>query len=110
MQCPRCNNDMRFIDREGLRLEVCEKCRGAWLDAPELERLLDRSSRGLDSQVRHYDDHNYHERPYDDHDRYREHRRDHDSGSDDDFRHGKHGYSGHGRRRGMLGRLFDMLD
>ncbi|MBX6377616.1 MAG: zf-TFIIB domain-containing protein [Clostridia bacterium] len=40
MRCPLCNVPMREVDRRGVRIDVCPECRGVWLDAGELEKLL----------------------------------------------------------------------
>lgn len=32
------------IDRDGVTIDRCEKCRGVWLDRGELEKLIARSS------------------------------------------------------------------
>ena len=39
--CPKCHGAMRMYARGGLVLELCEDCRGIFLDAGELERLID---------------------------------------------------------------------
>ena len=40
MRCPLCNVAMREVPRRGVRIDVCPECRGVWLDAGELEKLL----------------------------------------------------------------------
>lgn len=43
MNCPRCQAAaLHEIDREGITLDRCERCRGIWLDRGELEKLLSR--------------------------------------------------------------------
>lgn len=39
--CPKCQGVMREYDRGGLILELCEDCRGIFLDKGELERLIE---------------------------------------------------------------------
>jgi Zn-finger nucleic acid-binding protein len=40
MLCPRCHDAfLDEVEREGVILDVCRKCRGLWLDRGELERL-----------------------------------------------------------------------
>jgi len=40
MNCPRCLSSMAELDRDGITLDRCERCRGIWLDRGELEKLL----------------------------------------------------------------------
>ncbi len=41
LMCPNCEEGMREIERHGVRIDVCPRCRGVWLDRGELEKLLD---------------------------------------------------------------------
>lgn len=46
MKCPRCENavlDER--ERDGVTVDVCQQCRGIWLDRSELERIVARAMR-----------------------------------------------------------------
>ncbi|GEM82815.1 MAG: hypothetical protein KatS3mg074_162 [Meiothermus sp.] len=45
--CPNCETGMNEIQRNGVHIDVCPKCRGVWLDGGELEKLL--------GQVRQYE-------------------------------------------------------
>jgi len=40
MKCPRCDGRLRERSMKGLTIDVCEKCRGVWLDHGELEMIL----------------------------------------------------------------------
>lgn len=40
MVCPKCQGLLRTVERQGLRIEQCERCRGIFLDHGELEQLL----------------------------------------------------------------------
>jgi Zn-finger nucleic acid-binding protein len=41
MQCPRCETaSLTELDRDGVTIDRCERCRGVWLDRGELEKLL----------------------------------------------------------------------
>ena len=65
MNCPRCEtSSLVEVDRSGITIDRCERCRGIWLDRGELEKLT--------NQARDYD-RGRHERHDDD---------------DDDDRHG----------------------
>jgi uncharacterized protein len=41
MNCPRCEApSMIELDRHGVTIDRCERCRGIWLDRGELEKLI----------------------------------------------------------------------
>lgn len=40
MRCPLCSVRMREVPRRGVKIDVCPECRGVWLDAGEMEKLL----------------------------------------------------------------------
>lgn len=83
MNCPRCEtNQLSEIDRDGITIDRCERCRGIWLDRGELEKL---TARGEDRDAR---------RGRDDRDD-RDDRRRRDDDDDDD------------RRGGFWSNLFD---
>ncbi len=44
--CPKCHGVMRTYSRGGLVVELCEDCRGIFLDKGELERLIDAEGGG----------------------------------------------------------------
>jgi uncharacterized protein len=41
MRCPRCE-DAELIerDRQAVKVDICQSCRGVWLDRGELEKLM----------------------------------------------------------------------
>jgi len=41
MDCPGCKNAMITLELEGVEIDYCMDCKGIWLDAGELELLLD---------------------------------------------------------------------
>jgi len=43
MQCPICKNPMVILELEGVEIDHCVSCGGIWLDAGELELLLEDS-------------------------------------------------------------------
>jgi uncharacterized protein len=43
--CPKCQNTMRTVDRQGVHLDQCEGCRGIFLDRGELESILSAEDR-----------------------------------------------------------------
>ncbi|MCA1655727.1 MAG: zf-TFIIB domain-containing protein [Pseudonocardiaceae bacterium] len=38
--CPKCQNTMRTVDRQGIHIDQCEGCRGIFLDRGELESIM----------------------------------------------------------------------
>jgi len=44
--CPKCQGAMKTYVRSGLVVELCEDCRGMFLDRGELERLIDSEGGG----------------------------------------------------------------
>jgi uncharacterized protein len=45
MTCPACGGELVEIDRSGVRVDACRRCRGVWLDRGELDRILERERR-----------------------------------------------------------------
>ena len=41
MKCPRCRSVLRVVEYDGIQIEVCSDCRGEWLHAEELEKLVE---------------------------------------------------------------------
>ncbi len=39
MVCPKCQGPMHTLDRQGIHIEQCERCRGVFLDFGELEQI-----------------------------------------------------------------------
>ena len=78
MKCPiDIDTDLQMMDRQGIEIDYCPKCRGVWLDRGELDKLIDRSVSAPPP------------------------------GYQDDYQSGGRGHHGKGRRRGFLGDLFD---
>lgn len=48
MICPRCETaSLIELDRQGLTIDRCDRCRGVWLDRGELEKLMARERAGV---------------------------------------------------------------
>ena len=41
LTCPKCRGSMRSYERSGITVDQCSDCRGIFLDAGELERLME---------------------------------------------------------------------
>jgi len=37
--CPTCHRDLDEVERMGVAIDLCPKCRGIWLDEGELEQV-----------------------------------------------------------------------
>ena len=44
MLCPMCQVELSIMDRQGIEVDFCPKCRGVWLDRGELDKLIERSA------------------------------------------------------------------
>jgi len=45
MKCPSCTDTLLVMsDRQGVEVDYCPQCRGAWLDRGELDKLIERST------------------------------------------------------------------
>ena len=40
MKCPACGDNMRHRDKQGVEIDVCQRCGGVWLDASEFDEIL----------------------------------------------------------------------
>jgi Zn-finger nucleic acid-binding protein len=49
--CPRCGNLMDIEDADGIEVDVCLNCRGAWLDTGELKDLEAKSEAGFEGDL-----------------------------------------------------------
>lgn len=41
LRCPSCDGRMREVDRRGVHVDICNECRGVFLDRGELDKLMD---------------------------------------------------------------------
>lgn len=41
--CPRCDKALFILEYQGVAVDFCHHCRGLWLDAGELELLIEKS-------------------------------------------------------------------
>ena len=40
MKCPRCGNPLTEREFQNVKLDACDRCKGVWFDAGELEMVL----------------------------------------------------------------------
>jgi Zn-finger nucleic acid-binding protein len=44
MNRPTCKVELKMADRQGVEIDYCPQCRGAWLDRAELDKIIERSA------------------------------------------------------------------
>lgn len=52
MRCPNCDATLRNTVYEGINIETCPSCRGEWLDATELKKIVQIREQRFDPQER----------------------------------------------------------
>lgn len=93
LRCPACDALMNEVDRQGVRIDVCQGCKGVFLDRGELDKILDAAAAEQVTPLAAEAD--------------RVSRRHHDDDDDDDDDE-RQGWGGRRRRRrGFLDDLFD---
>lgn len=45
IKCPKCDGTLVETDFENIKIDVCDKCSGVWLDAGELTQVVDKESK-----------------------------------------------------------------
>ena len=43
LNCPKCDGKLMESDYENIKIDVCDKCSGAWFDAGELAQVVDKN-------------------------------------------------------------------
>lgn len=56
MNCPKCQNLMREREKGHIVIDICSSCRGIYLDAGELEKLMAAEARVYERRGWDYDD------------------------------------------------------
>ena len=46
IDCPRCDGKLVETGYENIKIDVCDKCSGVWLDAGELAQIVDKDEKG----------------------------------------------------------------
>lgn len=54
MDCPVDGTTLQMTDRSGVEIDYCPQCRGVWLDRGELDKIIERSSRFVETEVDTY--------------------------------------------------------
>lgn len=90
MKCPIDDSELQMTERQSVEIDYCPKCRGVWLDRGELDKIIERSEKENGSSA----DYSSNQMPPPQYPQ--------QGGG-----HGGYGYGKHGRRKGLLGELFD---
>ncbi len=108
--CPKCQNTMRTVDRQGIHIDQCDGCRGIFLDRGELETILNAerqySAQAAPPPYQGGAPQPYQGAPPPPPGRYSDSPRGYHGGYSDSPR-GYHGGHGHRRRKSFLEQLFD---
>lgn len=51
LNCPKCDGKLVESDFQGIKIDVCNKCHGVWLDAGELAQLTQKDADGWFSKL-----------------------------------------------------------
>lgn len=46
IKCPKCDGTLVEADFESIKIDVCNKCSGVWLDAGELTQIVGKEDEG----------------------------------------------------------------
>lgn len=89
MFCPKCQIEMLQANKEGVIIDVCQQCRGVWLDHGELEKIMSQSKQAMveyDELYKFYDKHKHPEHS------------------------GNYSHKGYKKKQGVFGILGDLFD
>lgn len=51
LNCPKCEGNLVESDFHGIKIDVCNKCHGVWLDAGELAQVTQKDADGWFSKL-----------------------------------------------------------
>lgn len=43
LECPKCDGELHESDYENIKIDICDKCGGVWLDAGELAQVVEQN-------------------------------------------------------------------
>lgn len=87
MKCPIDDSELQMTERQSVEIDYCPKCRGIWLDRGELDKIIEKSENVAGSNT-NFPSNQMPPPQY-------------------PQQGGGYGYGKHGRRKSMLGELFD---
>lgn len=47
LKCPKCDGNLHETNFENIKIDVCDKCSGVWLDAGELAQITHKDEGGF---------------------------------------------------------------
>jgi uncharacterized protein len=101
---PDCESGMSEVQRNGVHVDVCPKCRGVWLDPGELEKLTSAVQKVEDTYRQAYDQYRPAQgQPPQTQPGQAPYRNPFDTDEDDYYRRT-------GKKKSKLGKLFDFFD
>ena len=103
MRCPVDEETVVIIERQGIEIDYCPRCRGVWLDRGELDKLIEREADRYESGPYRGDRDDRGERS--DYGMMPRRERDHDWDDDDHHRYGGHGHKR--KKKGFLSEMFE---
>lgn len=105
MLCPVCQLELSMIDRQGIEVDFCPKCRGIWLDRGELDKLIERSAQNEQRVAlqRYRDDRDDFLPDYGDDDAYK-------VKNDDRYLSDDRTYPAGRKKKSFLSNMFDIFD
>lgn len=65
MTCPTCPSELKIAERRGVEIDYCPACRGIWLDAGELDKIVERSANLDGGRANQQDEESWWERIFD---------------------------------------------
>lgn len=51
LQCPKCDGVLHETNFENIKIDVCDKCNGVWLDAGELAQVTHKDEGGFFNKI-----------------------------------------------------------
>lgn len=51
LHCPTCDAALVQLDRSGIHIDACPRCRGIWLDRGELDRIVEEERRARETEI-----------------------------------------------------------
>jgi Zn-finger nucleic acid-binding protein len=51
LHCPTCDAVLVQLDRSGIHIDACPRCRGIWLDRGELDRIVEEERRARETEI-----------------------------------------------------------
>ncbi len=93
MLCPNCDLELKMSERQGIEIDYCPRCRGVWLDRGELDKIIERTNKRMDSSPKRG--------------QYQNHPKDYHKNKNDYYEREYHKNKKKKKRKSMLDDIFD---